>query len=606
MLTYRVYTDSNFKEANGSFFDGLLDEINRAGFLSPTIDEIVVTDDLAQVIASYNNDDRITRSREFTSVAKIIRVRDRTKVLFDVNYINRFSESASRIFFGLLIEVYAEDIVAAKYSAASHFAVKTPLIEIVKLYFYHWATKAIGANVLNEVYEAPNRLYGDIKIYVDAFKRNVRRLHFQYQKDENLDAFWISTITEVDFFVRRCLDVRMDKGSFDSLQEFSSVVPILLDEINVQAKNLLDGVPVDLTVMTDRVADILKECSIKVPTHSRMHVKTMDSPVNLFNKTVVDTEPRIVAFIDILGFSDIIREYDTNDQSNILNELHETLQAAVKVSISSFVNSKVQKDAVKNFEYRMFSDCLCLSLPYIDYGNDFHIQFYNIALVAASYQIAMMQKGFFVRGGISMGGYYSDSHMIFSGGLVSAYRMEQKSKYPVIGMDEQVLVRLNDKLRENTEGLAFDNIVLSSGDDPNLAILNPFFTIDTAADNLRQFKATFSSLSDEFNDGEDSLEKLTKKIYNSLGAIVNPILEQLEPQMSSQNMNKIKEEILLMVLELIEDYQHIVDSSETSNEVLIKGQKVLEKYLYLKKLIEWSLGKVDSSLFKEVLAEVNE
>ena len=82
-----------------------------------------------------------------------------------------------------------------------------------------------------------------------------------------------------------------------------------------------------------------------------LHVET---PKKLFKNNIVDTEPRIVAFIDILGFSAIIEEYDSDNYSNILNELHDTLEMAVKVSIENMTDPKMQTDLKEYLEYRMF------------------------------------------------------------------------------------------------------------------------------------------------------------------------------------------------------------------------------------------------------------
>ncbi len=95
------------------------------------------------------------------------------------------------------------------------------------------------------------------------------------------------------------------------------------------------------------------------------------------------------------------------------NELHDSLEMAIKVSIENMTNQKAKTDLKEFLEYRMFSDCICLSLPYIEFGNDFHIQFQSISTIARAYQLAMMQKGFFVRGGISIGSFYADKNMIF-------------------------------------------------------------------------------------------------------------------------------------------------------------------------------------------------
>ena len=603
MIVYKIYRYSKFEEVHTNYFNSLLEIVRQQNFLSPSIDEIIITDEIESEIESYCKNrfrqPNLTRTREFKGIAKTVDFEGKKKIFFDAENVNGLIKYAPQIFFEQLIEVYAEDLVSLNYKVPNQFSLDTPLSEIIKMYFSQWATKVV-ANVAEKLLAIPHeKIHTDVKMFVDAFKRNMRRLHYKFQEDVSLDEFWIKAITEVDFFVRRCFDVKFDDGSFNNLQEFSEIIPPLLSEIQIQTQNLLQKKEIDFTVMREKVKEILNKCSIDVPYESRMNVKVMETPKKLFRNNIVDTEPRIVAFLDILGFSAIIEEYDSDNQSNILNELHDTLEMAIKISIENMKDQKAKTDLKEYLEYRMFSDCICISLPFIEFGNDFHIQFHSLATIVKSYQLAMMQKGFFVRGGISVGSFYSDKHMIFSGGLVSAYKLEQKTVYPVIAIEKKVIERLKVNFAENSKGLFYENILLHSDNEPEKIFLNPFDLLDNSIKYFDYLQSTMDNLIKENEaDKDDSLSGLTTSFLKLTNTFTKPIFDYAKSQMTPENMNAAKEKVLEYVNEQLEKYSAVFLKAEADSEEYKEAKKIVVKYEHLKALTEWSMGKADSALFK--------
>lgn len=603
MIVYKIYRYLKFEEVHKDYFNSLLETVQVQNFLSPNIDEIIITDDIEGEIERSCKDrfrqPNLTRTREFKGIAKTVDFEGKKKIFFDAINVNGFVEYTPQIFFEQLIEVYAEDLVTHNFKVPSQFSLETPLTEILKMYFSQWATKVVS-NVTEEMLSIPQKkIHTDVKMFVDAFKRNMRRLHYKYQEDLSLDEFWIKAITEVDFFVRRCFDVKFDDGSFIHLQEFSEIIPTLLTEIQIQTQNLLQKKKIDFSVMREKVKEILNKCAIDVPYESRMNVKIMETPKKLFRNNIVDTEPRIVAFMDILGFSAIIEEYDSNSESNILNELHDTLETAIKISIENMIDQKAKTDLKEYLEYRMFSDCICISLPFIEFGNDFHIQFHSLSTIVKSYQLAMMQKGFFVRGGISVGSFYSDKHMIFSGGLVSAYKLEQKTVYPVVAIEQKVIERLKKNFAENSKGLFYENILLYSDNEPEKVFLNPFDLLDNSMKYFDYLQSTMDNLIKENEaDKNDSLSGLTTSLLKLTNTFTKPIFDYAKSQMTAENMNAAKEIILEYINEQLEKQSEVLLKVEKDTDEYKDAKKIAVKYEHLKSLTEWSMGKVDSSLFK--------
>jgi len=603
MIVYKIHRYLKYEEAYTEYFNSLLEVVKQQNLLSPNIDEIIITDDIDGEIERYCTNrfrqPNITRTREFKGIAKTVDFEGKKKIFFDAVNVNKYVKYAPQIFFKQLLEVYAEDLVSHNFKVPNQFSLDTPLAEIIKIYFSQWATKILANVVEKMLANRQEKIHTDAKMFVDAFKRNIRRLHYKYQEDVSLDEFWIKAITEVDFFVRRCFDVKFDDGTFTNLQEFSEIIPTMLSEIQIQTQNLLEKKEIDFTIMREQVLQILNKCSIDVPYESRMNVKIMETPKKLFRNNIVDTEPRIVAFLDILGFAAIIEEYDSDNQSNILNELHDTLEMAIKISVESMTDQKAKTDLKEYLEYRMFSDCICISLPYIEFGNDFHIQFHSLATLVKSYQLAMMQKGFFVRGGIAIGSFYSDKHMIFSGGLVSAYKLEQTIVYPVIGIHKKVIERLKINFIENSKGLFYENILLFTDNEPEKIFLNPFDLLDNSVKYFDYLRSTMDNLikSNE-EDKDDPLTGMTTSLLKLANTFTKPIFDNVKLQMTPENINAAKEMVLGYVNEQLNKHNKILLHKEVESSEYKEAQKIVVKYEHLKSLTEWSMGKSDSSLFK--------
>ena len=67
----------------------------------------------------------------------------------------------------------------------------------------------------------------------------------------------------------------------------------------------------------------------------------------------------------------------------------------------------------------------------------------DLASATRGFQSIMMTKGFFTRGGVSMGSYYADNNIIFSKGLVNAYLLEsKKANYPRVLVDNLIIQKL--------------------------------------------------------------------------------------------------------------------------------------------------------------------
>jgi hypothetical protein len=128
----------------------------------------------------------------------------------------------------------------------------------------------------------------------------------------------------------------------------------------------------------------------------------------------------LVAFLDILGFSDIVQNDCNSASTNNLEKIIEIV--------------KVASDALSFGDVRQFSDSIVCS---VNYSIDNIISLIN---AIQKLQNSALEKGVLLRGGISLGKHYSDSNLLFSEALVNAYKIESVvARFPRVVLDSNII-----------------------------------------------------------------------------------------------------------------------------------------------------------------------
>lgn len=148
---------------------------------------------------------------------------------------------------------------------------------------------------------------------------------------------------------------------------------------------------------------------------------------------------RTVAFIDILGFSDLV-DRSTQD-AEFLSKLHEALRivdhqgrewtAQALTSPGGSHEAARAQLAAMDFRSQAFSDCIVLSQR-----DAFVVPlFISVAQLA----MALLDLGVLVRGGVALGPLYHDASVVFGPALIEAYHLESRcAKFPRILVSEAV------------------------------------------------------------------------------------------------------------------------------------------------------------------------
>lgn len=166
----------------------------------------------------------------------------------------------------------------------------------------------------------------------------------------------------------------------------------------------------------------------------------------------------IVAFIDVIGFKELIDSYFQGKSPNAWNHLETILNQAKKIALD--------KD---NFPYsfnistKFFSDCVCISIPIEtkDSEEKFLLKFGLFIRTITLFQ-TMLFDGHYLqhntndlllaKGGISIGGHEESEHLIFSEALVSSYKIEQTiSQFPRIVIDEKLIKEVEEILSKASD-----------------------------------------------------------------------------------------------------------------------------------------------------------
>jgi len=150
----------------------------------------------------------------------------------------------------------------------------------------------------------------------------------------------------------------------------------------------------------------------------------------------------VVAYLDVLGFKELVRDAKKDGKSQqLFKEFQDTLNEASSwlIDPAEGFNKLFSGASIKvERKFRVFTDCILIGAPI---GDSFHHGTLIKGLDAFStvfetlylIQLQLVNRGFFVRGGITVDELYMDERTIYGIGLIDAYEAESKqAKYPRI------------------------------------------------------------------------------------------------------------------------------------------------------------------------------
>jgi len=134
-------------------------------------------------------------------------------------------------------------------------------------------------------------------------------------------------------------------------------------------------------------------------------------------------QPSVFALMDILGYSEMVRQAaNTNQQQHFLEKIHQALtECRAWLEDKEFSEEFKSLSPDDGFALKAFTDNIVIAWPIYDDGEmEFGVAFLKLAY----FQLQMVNKGFFVRGALSVGSAYVDDIVVSGDALMEAYTAE--------------------------------------------------------------------------------------------------------------------------------------------------------------------------------------
>ena len=160
---------------------------------------------------------------------------------------------------------------------------------------------------------------------------------------------------------------------------------------------------------------------------------------------------QLCVFLDVLGSG--LLAVDSKAASN-LRRLHSAVELAHGVAM--------RKRRSAPYNVVTFTDNLVLGWPIAD---DPATELAKTLREAAAYQYALTRFGFFVRGGLAVGGLYMHSEFVFGPALIEAYEQEHTvALQPRIVLSKDVVTIARGALRRKRPPRFLRGLLAVSGD----------------------------------------------------------------------------------------------------------------------------------------------
>ena len=140
---------------------------------------------------------------------------------------------------------------------------------------------------------------------------------------------------------------------------------------------------------------------------------------------------RYIVFIDILGFKDIVNK--SNNDNKKAEEILENLKCIERIKKE---NDEIFKLTSINRRVTIFSDSIIISYPLLHSESGC---FLSLVLDIIYITIELLDKGVYIRGGMTYGKLYHEKNICFGPAMVEAYSLEQEAIYPRIIIDKKTI-----------------------------------------------------------------------------------------------------------------------------------------------------------------------
>lgn len=281
-------------------------------------------------------------------------------------------------------------------------------------------------------------------------------------------------------------------------------------------------------------------------------------------QSIINYETRITAFIDILGFKEMIKKSDENsDNIQLIIEILEFLKTWESPEKWDLRFIKAESDTCKKginfFEHKeninvtTFSDSIVISIKVDNNENEIMSTLISyLAYIGA----VLIKKGILIRGGMTIGRLiHNDNGTVFGPAFIEAYQLESvNAKFPRIILSNKLVEKLNYPIYNDANRYPYHQYIKRFDDGcvgfhqmKYYQVLqnSPDLSKDELTSSLERIRQTIiRGLDLSFEDPEVFLKyKWLKRQYNRL-LILNesdekqfPKIKELNPKITDGNIH---------------------------------------------------------------------
>lgn len=554
-------------------FINLIEKAKELEIWDDSITKIVVTDNLDEEVylqtEKWKTKAEITKAKEYSVISKVLfnhNLESPEHVLFvDFSILLNEKFSLAEILFNQIIAISAKWLFPKEVLYKQFTPQPRTLETYITVSAIEWVKTYYTSSTIKQIFKNPSPPMNH-NSFLTAFMRSLKRDLFNYNTDrlspdENLGIFWNNYNGSFhNLFLRISENETENEELLIKKEYYKDLIYSVFEEIKKITSELIEQDKFEITNLKAKIKEFSSffEVHLEDETEENFRIRLTRNPKDYF-KDLIDTEPRIICFLDILGFSEFINHYDKDITSTFLQDIQESFALAREHLLDN--RNIYNKEAIEHLEYQTFSDNVCISIPYFDNENDFLSNFNILSIYVRGLQMIMMSKGFFMRGGISIGSYYADDNIIFSKGLINAYKLEsEKAIYPRILVDKVIIEKILNYRESQIDYFGLKQAVIF--DWENQAFLNPFGLINSS---IQQFN---SILNEVEHDSDDQFSSLLNSLTKTVGKLATDLLETVSAG-EKETLNLIKGYI----------NQYLIENQ--------KNERIYSKYLWLGELIKW-------------------
>lgn len=157
------------------------------------------------------------------------------------------------------------------------------------------------------------------------------------------------------------------------------------------------------------------------------------------SKTKKHTTEYLIAYLDLLGVKNNIKEDLFDDYLNLLDKIYEE-------SIH-YIKTIVKNTELRDIKIKIFSDNIIFAYPLENnQAKNINNLIVPFIILITAFQYHCLKYGEILRGGITIDKLYIDDKFVYGNGLLNAYYIEDNiAIYPRIIIDNKVLKRITDQ-----------------------------------------------------------------------------------------------------------------------------------------------------------------